>query len=93
MSSVQLIENLRPADAIVGHYINGQVMADSGRTQAIYNPATGQVARRVALASKATVAKAIAAAAAAYPGWRRTPPMKRARIHVPFQGIIGATRG
>ncbi len=88
MSSVQLIENLRPADEIVGHYINGQVMADSGRTQAIYNPATGQVARRVALASKATVAKAIAAAAAAYPGWRRTPPMKRARIMFRFKALL-----
>ena len=36
----------------VGHYINGRSVAStSGRRQAVYNPATGAVARQVALGS------------------------------------------
>ncbi len=65
----------------VGHYINGQaVPGSSGRQGNIYNPATGQVSGQVALASKSEVEQAIAAAAAAYPAWRDTPPAKRAQV-------------
>lgn len=88
MSPVQPVENLAPADRIVGHHIDGQVIIDSERTRDVYNPATGQVVRRVALASKATIEKAIAAAAAAYPGWRKTPPVKRARIMFRFKELL-----
>ena len=66
--------------AIVGHLIGGKTIMDTARTQAVYNPATGQVSKQVALAGKATVAQAIADAQAAYPQWRNTPPIKRARI-------------
>lgn len=66
---------------IVGHLINGQLVPDSGdRSQAVYNPATGEVARQVALASKATVEEAIAAAEAAFPAWRNTSPAKRSQV-------------
>ncbi|GMG86986.1 CoA-acylating methylmalonate-semialdehyde dehydrogenase [Biformimicrobium ophioploci] len=65
---------------VVGHLINGELVADSGRTQDVFNPSTGEATKQVALASKATVEEAIAAAEAAYPAWRDTPPIKRARI-------------
>lgn len=68
------------SDTIVGHLIGGKSIADSARTQAVYNPASGEISKHVALASKATVEQAIANAQAAYPAWRDTPPIKRARI-------------
>ena len=64
----------------VGHLINGQLVADTERTQPVFNPATGQSGTNVALASKATVEAAIASAEAAFPAWRNTPPLKRARV-------------
>ena len=89
MSSIRPVENLNTANKVVGHYIDGQVIIDSDeRTQPIYNPATGRITRRVALAAKATVEKAVAAAAAAYPEWRRTPPIKRARIMFRFKDLL-----
>ncbi|HET6565007.1 MAG TPA: aldehyde dehydrogenase family protein, partial [Xanthomonadales bacterium] len=72
----------------VGHLINGELIADSGRSQPVFNPATGEVAREVALASKATVEKAIAAAAQAFPSWRDTPPQKRARVMFRFKELL-----
>lgn len=65
---------------IVGHFINGQLIADSGnRRQDVYNPATGEVTKQVALASASTVEQAIAAAEAAFPAWRNTTPSKEVR--------------
>ncbi len=72
----------------VGHFINGRMVADTARTQDIFNPATGRVVRQVALAGKATVEEAIAAAEAAFPAWRNTPPIKRARIMFRFKELL-----
>lgn len=88
MSSLHAVENANAAEQVVGHYINGQVVSDSERTQGVFNPATGKVTRHVAMASKATVEKAIAAAQAAYPAWRQTPPLKRARIMFRFKELL-----
>ncbi|MFJ7790978.1 CoA-acylating methylmalonate-semialdehyde dehydrogenase [Pseudomonas sp. NPDC096925] len=72
----------------VGHLINGEVVFESRRTQDVFNPATGQVARQVALASSQTVEHAIATAEAAFPAWRDTPPIKRARIMFRFKELL-----
>ncbi|MBB5212038.1 CoA-acylating methylmalonate-semialdehyde dehydrogenase [Microbulbifer hydrolyticus] len=64
----------------VGHLINGEMHTGDDRHQDIVNPSTNKVEGKVALASKATVEEAIAVAQAAYPAWRNTPPIKRARI-------------
>ncbi len=72
----------------VGHFINGRRVTDKARSQDVFNPATGQVARQVALAGKSTVEEAIAAAEAAYPAWRDTPPLKRARIMFRFKELL-----
>jgi malonate-semialdehyde dehydrogenase (acetylating)/methylmalonate-semialdehyde dehydrogenase len=66
---------------IVGHFIDGQDVADTKRLEPVTNPATGKVTRHVAMASRQTVEAAIAAAEAAFPAWRDTPPIKRARHH------------
>ncbi len=73
---------------IIGHFINGQIDTDAARTQAVYNPSTGQVAKEVAIASPATVDKAITAAVAAFPSWRDTPVIKRARVMFRFKELL-----
>ena len=72
----------------IGHLINGREVNDGTRHQAVYNPATGQSDKQVALASKATVEEAIAAAEAAWPAWRNTAPIKRARVMFRFKELL-----
>ena len=73
---------------VIGHLINGEMIPADERTQDVYNPATGEVSNQVGLASQATVEKAIAAAQAAYPQWRDTPPIKRARVMFKFKELL-----
>ena len=73
---------------ILGHYIKGEHISDINRPQAVFNPALGRPARQVAMASKATVESAIAAAAEAFPAWRKTPPLKRARVLFRFKALL-----
>ncbi len=73
----------------VGHFINGRrVPGSGGRQQAVFNPATGAVARQVALASVEDVAAAVAAASAAQPAWGDTPPIRRARVLNAFLALL-----
>ncbi|WP_257296319.1 CoA-acylating methylmalonate-semialdehyde dehydrogenase [Endozoicomonas sp. YOMI1] len=74
----------------IGHLINGKVVTEGARKQAVYNPATGVPEKEVLLASRETVEDAIAAAEAAYPEWRNTPPMKRARIMFKYKELLEA---
>ncbi len=60
------------------HFINGQwVESTAGEWLDVPNPATGEVLARVPLAGADEVNKAVEAAAAAFPLWRRTPPEDR----------------
>ena len=77
----------------VGHYINNRKVAGaSGRSQAVYNPATGAIARQVALASAEEVASAVACAKAAFPAWAETPPIRRARTLNAFLQLMNRHR-
>ncbi|WP_428421745.1 CoA-acylating methylmalonate-semialdehyde dehydrogenase [Methylibium sp.] len=81
------------AAAEIGHHIGGRaVPSTSGRRQAVYNPATGAVARQVALASADEVNAAVAAAQAAFPAWADTPPLRRARVLNKFLQLLGEQR-
>ncbi|TCM62815.1 malonate-semialdehyde dehydrogenase (acetylating)/methylmalonate-semialdehyde dehydrogenase [Acinetobacter calcoaceticus] len=73
---------------IIGHFINGHVIDDAARTQAVYNPSTGEEAKQVALASAETVEQAISIAAQAFPSWRDTPVIKRARVMFQFKALL-----
>jgi malonate-semialdehyde dehydrogenase (acetylating) / methylmalonate-semialdehyde dehydrogenase len=64
----------------IPHLIQGVAHHGGTRTQAVYNPATGAAIRTLELADVKTVEFAIASAQAAYPAWRATPPLKRARV-------------
>jgi len=72
----------------IGHLINGKNTTPESRTQDVFNPSTGEVSKQVALASKTTVEEAIAAAQAAFPEWRNTPPAKRSRIMFKFKQLL-----
>ncbi|MCB1799766.1 MAG: aldehyde dehydrogenase family protein, partial [Gammaproteobacteria bacterium] len=68
------------------HYVNGaRVAGTSERFGDVFDPATGEVAARVPLASASETARVIDAAAAAFPAWRDTPPLRRAAILFRFK--------
>lgn len=75
----------------IGHWINGKLVAGtSGRFTDVYNPATGEVQARVALATTAELDAAVAAAATAQPVWAATNPQRRARVMMKFGDLINA---
>jgi malonate-semialdehyde dehydrogenase (acetylating) / methylmalonate-semialdehyde dehydrogenase len=77
----------------VGHFIGGAAVASkSGRRQAVFNPATGAVARHVSLANVDEVNAAVAAAQAAFPAWSDTPPLRRARVMFAFLDLMNRHR-
>ena len=81
------------ATATVGHFIQGHATPGaSGRSQPIYNPATGRVARQVALADASDAGVAVAAAQAAFPKWADTPPLRRARVLFKFLELMNQHR-
>ena len=73
----------------IAHHVNGKPFAGtSQRTQAVFNPATGQQTATVALANAADVNTAVAAAQAAFPAWADTPPIRRARVMFKFLELV-----
>jgi len=61
------------------NHIDGEWVASAGTKQDVVNPATGRVVARVPISTDEDVRAAVAAAQAAFPGWRRTPPLARVR--------------
>src|SRR2546421_12568536 len=81
----------KPADLkldVVPFWINGKPVSSTGRHGEVFNPATGQVARHVAFADAAIVDSAVKAATAAFPEWRDTPPLRRARVMQKFLQLL-----
>ena len=71
------------------HFIDGgKVKGTSGRFGDVYNPATGEVTKRVPLASAREPAAAIASAEAALPAWAATPAAKRAQVLFRFRDLV-----
>ncbi len=74
-------------------WIGGKsVRSTSGRSGDVFDPATGEVVRRAPFASAEEVGAAVAAAKAAFPAWRDTPPVRRARILARFRELLEANR-
>ena len=77
------------AGAAVNHWIDGkQVVATSGRSGVITNPATGGVIAEVGFASIEDVDRAVASARAAALEWRTTPLSRRAEVMFRLRGLI-----
>ncbi|MBP2161532.1 MULTISPECIES: CoA-acylating methylmalonate-semialdehyde dehydrogenase [Asticcacaulis] len=75
----------------IHHFLNGKsVPGTSGRFGDVYDPNTGKVQARVALASAAEVDDAVQQAARAQVGWAQMNPQRRARVMFAFKGLIEA---
>ncbi|MBN3807651.1 CoA-acylating methylmalonate-semialdehyde dehydrogenase [Paraburkholderia sp. Ac-20347] len=75
--------------ADVVHFIGGKSVRSAGeRIQAVFNPATGAVARQLVLGESVDVDAAVASAKAAFPKWRDTPPIRRARVMLRFLELM-----
>ncbi len=73
----------------IGHFIGGKhVAGTSGRFADVYNPATGEVEAKVALASNEELRAAVENAKAAQPAWAATNPQRRARVFFKFVALL-----
>lgn len=73
----------------VHHWVDGKTLPGvSGRFGDVYNPASGALQAKVALATVAEVDTAVAAAAAAFPEWSSQPSLRRARVLFRFREIF-----
>ena len=79
---------------VVRHWIGGALTEGaSTRSADVFDPATGAVARTVLLAEPGDVDAAVAAAAAAFPGWRDTSLAKRTAVLFRFRELLAARTG
>jgi malonate-semialdehyde dehydrogenase (acetylating)/methylmalonate-semialdehyde dehydrogenase len=60
----------------------------SSETFEVFNPATAEVLARVPMADAADTNAAVAAASAAFPEWRRTPPQNRIQFLFKFRALL-----
>ena len=75
----------------VRHFIGGRhVEGTSGRFGDIFDPNTGQVQARVALASAAELDAAVEVATAAQREWGQVNPQRRARVMFEFKRLVEA---
>jgi len=73
----------------INHWINGRTVdREPERTGAVYDPATGQQTAQVALAGGDDVDAAVQAAQAAFPAWRDTSVVRRARVMFAFRQLL-----
>jgi malonate-semialdehyde dehydrogenase (acetylating)/methylmalonate-semialdehyde dehydrogenase len=87
MSTNPVVDLVSP----IGHWIGGRsVLPPNARTADVFNPATGAVIARVALAEASDVDAAVRAAAAAHPAWAAMPSLRRARILARFKELVEA---
>ncbi|MBK4348327.1 CoA-acylating methylmalonate-semialdehyde dehydrogenase [Lacisediminihabitans changchengi] len=78
----------------VQHYIAGAVTdGSSGRTAPVYDPALGIVTKEVPLADLDELNTAVAAAKAAFTGWRDTSIAKRQQILFRFRELVNERKG
>jgi malonate-semialdehyde dehydrogenase (acetylating) / methylmalonate-semialdehyde dehydrogenase len=78
---------------VVPHWINGaEFPSNSGRTADVYDPALGEVTKKVALANEAEIQKAIASAKAAFPGWRDLSLARRQAVIFKFRELLNARK-
>jgi malonate-semialdehyde dehydrogenase (acetylating)/methylmalonate-semialdehyde dehydrogenase len=75
----------------IAHYIDGRRVAGTGtRYGEVFDPATGAPSGRVPLADASEAGRAVEAAAAAFPAWRDTPALHRARVMFRFKELMEA---
>jgi len=63
----------------VKNYSDGEWVKSEGEIQDVVNPVNCKVIARVPISTKEEIDTAVEAAKAAFPDWRSTPPVARAR--------------
>ena len=77
----------------IGHFIGGKhVAGTSGHSGDVFDPASGEITAKVAMANASEVDKAVAAANAAWPAWAATPPLRRARTMFKLRELLERDR-
>ena len=66
--------------------------ASSGRLGDITNPATGRITKRVPFCNAADIDAAVQSAQRAFPAWRDTPALRRARILMRFRDLLDSNK-
>ena len=85
------IKMLTTMPSHIPHFLQGNsAPGTSGRHSPVFNPATGEITSQVALASDEEVNRTVQLARAAFPEWRNTPPLQRARILFRFKAALEA---
>ena len=75
----------------IQHFIGGKLVEGrSGRFGDVFNPNTGEVQARVALADAGEMDAAVQSAAAAQIGWAAVNPQRRARVMFEFKRLVEA---
>lgn len=64
---------------VAKNYIDGEWVESKGEAADIYNPAKDEVIGQVPMSPQSEIDDAVAAATEAFPDWRETPPISRAR--------------
>ena len=73
----------------INHWIGGKAVAgESGRSGPVYNPATGEQSGAVDFASVEEVARAVAAAKAAFPAWRALSLSRKSEIYFRIRQLL-----
>jgi malonate-semialdehyde dehydrogenase (acetylating) / methylmalonate-semialdehyde dehydrogenase len=89
---VQKAENLTTVRT-VNNWINGELQeAQSDRRADVFDSASGEKCAQVVMSSAADVDIALAAAKAAFPGWSRTPVLRRAQVMFRLKALIERDR-
>jgi len=80
---------LEQSSNILPNFIGGEwKRSESSDVVDVFNPATTEVLAKVPLASAQDVGATVAAAAAAFPAWRRTPPQERIQYLFRFKRLL-----
>jgi len=78
---------------VLAHWVDGKAWEGAGeRTSPVYDPATGEVAATVRLASAADVDAAVASAVAAAAEWRHVSLSRRTQVLFAFRELVHAHR-
>jgi malonate-semialdehyde dehydrogenase (acetylating)/methylmalonate-semialdehyde dehydrogenase len=73
----------------IGHFVGGEnIKGTSKRFSDVFNPNTGEVQARVALASGDEISKAVQVSKAAQIGWAQTNPQRRIRVLIEFYNLV-----
>jgi malonate-semialdehyde dehydrogenase (acetylating)/methylmalonate-semialdehyde dehydrogenase len=77
----------------ITHWINGKTFDDSAKRHGeIFNPATGDVSKKVAFGTAATVDVAVKAATDAFAEWRHSSLTKRVNVLFAFRELVNTNK-